>query len=57
MEKLKFLKKLSKFRSIILIMLDIFCIFVAYTLGVLLVSNDTLFNMSDYYINRTTKTS
>ena len=56
MEKLKFLKKLSKFRSIILIMLDIFCIFVAYTLGVLLVSNDTLFNMSDYYINRTTKT-
>ena len=52
MEKLKFLKKLSRFRNIILIVTDILCIAIAYILGVLLVSEDTLFNMSSYYINR-----
>ena len=56
MEKFKFLKKLSKFRSIILVALDIACIIIAYTLGVLLVSEDTLFNMSDYYVNRLSRT-
>ena len=52
MEKLKFLKKLSRFRNVILIVTDILCITIAYILGVLLVSEDTLFNMSSYYINR-----
>ena len=52
MEKLKFLKKLSRFRNIILIVADIMCIAIAYFLGVLLVSDDTLFNLSSYYANR-----
>lgn len=56
MEKFKFLKRLSKFRSIILVALDIACIIIAYTLGVFLVSDDTLFNMSEYYTNRLSRT-
>ena len=52
MKKFKFLKKLSKFRNLILIVTDILCIAVAYFLGVLLVSEDTLFNLSSYYANR-----
>ena len=52
MKKFKFLKKLSRFRNIILIVADIMCIAVAYFLGVLLVSDDTLFNLSEYYLNR-----
>ena len=53
---MKFLKRLSKFRSLILIILDLLCILVAYFLGVILISNDTLFDLSDYYTNRLTKT-
>ncbi len=52
MKKFKFLKKLSKFRNIILIATDILCIAIAYFLGVLLVSEDTLFDISSYYANR-----
>ena len=52
MEKLKFLKRLSRFRNVILIVADIMCIAIAYFLGVLLVSEDTLFNISSYYANR-----
>lgn len=51
-KKLNFLKRLSRFRNIILIVLDILCIAVAYFFGVLLVSEDTLFNISSYYANR-----
>ena len=53
MEKIK---KLSKFRNIILVILDICCIAVAYFLGVLLVSEDTLFNISEYYAYRLSRT-
>ena len=56
MKKLKFLKKISKFRNLILIVLDILCIALAYFLGVMLVSEDTLFNMSEYYTNRLART-
>ena len=52
MKKFKFLKRLSKYRNLILIVMDMLCIAVAYFLGVLLVSDDTLFNLSSYYANR-----
>ena len=52
MKKLEFLKRLSKFRNLILVAMDILCIIVAYVLGVLLISEDTLFNISPYYAKR-----
>lgn len=52
MKEFKFLKRLSKYRNIILIVMDMLCIAAAYFLGVLLVSDDTLFNLSSYYANR-----
>ena len=52
MKKFKFLKRLSKYRNLILIVMDMLCIAVAYFFGVLLVSDDTLFNLSSYYANR-----
>lgn len=52
MKKFKFLKRLSKYRNFILIVMDMLCIAVAYFLGVLLVSDDTIFNLSSYYANR-----
>ncbi len=53
---MKFLKRLSKFRNIILIAADLMCILIAYFLGVILISNDTLFDMSAYYTSRLTRT-
>lgn len=53
---MKFLKRLSKFRNIILIVADLMCILIAYFLGVILISSDTIFDMSSYYTNRLTKT-
>lgn len=52
MKKLEFLKRLSKFRNLILVAMDILCIIVAYVLGVLLISEDSFFNISSYYANR-----
>ena len=52
MEKLK---KLSKFRNIILVILDIFCIAFAYYLGVVLITgNIYVFNDKAYYAPRLT---
>ena len=52
MEKLK---KLSKFRNIILVILDIFCIAFAYYLGVVLITgNIYIFNDTEYYAPRLT---
>ncbi len=48
MEKIK---KLIKYRTVILIMLDIFCIAFAYYLGVVLIT-DSVYSLSDYYIRR-----
>ena len=54
MEKLK---KLSKFRNIILVILDIFCIAFAYYLGVVLITgNIYVFNDKAYYAPRLTST-
>lgn len=53
---MKILKKLSKFRNAILIILDLLCILIAYFLGVILISNDTLFDLSAYYTNRLVRT-
>lgn len=50
------LKRLSKFRSIILILADLMCILIAYFLGVVLISNDTIFDLSNYYTNRLIRT-
>ena len=48
MEKLK---SLSKYRNFILIIMDMFCIALAYYLGTVLIT-DTVFNFSDYYFQR-----
>lgn len=53
---MKFLKNLSKFRNVILIILDLLCILIAYFLGVILISNDTIFDLSSYYTDRLTRT-
>jgi len=45
------IKKLIKYRTVILIMLDIFCIAFAYYLGVVLIT-DSVYSLSDYYIRR-----
>lgn len=49
MEKIK---KLSKYRTIILIVLDIACIAFAYYLGVVLMTPTAMFDISDYYTKR-----
>ncbi len=53
MEKIK---KLSKYRTIILILLDIACIVIAYYLGMLLVSESSVFKISEYYMDKFSKT-
>ena len=53
---MEFLKRLSKFRNVILIIADLMCILIAYFLGVILISNDTIFDLSTYYATRLTKT-
>lgn len=52
MEKIK---KLSKYRSFILIILDIFCIAFAYYMGVVLIT-DSVFKLEPYYVRRLTQT-
>jgi len=52
MEKIK---KLSKYRSFILIILDILCIAFAYYLGVVLIT-DSVFKLEMYYVRRLTQT-
>ncbi|MBQ7410828.1 MAG: polysaccharide biosynthesis protein [Clostridia bacterium] len=47
---------MSKFRNVILIILDLLCILIAYFLGVILISNDTIFDLSSYYTDRLTRT-
>ena len=51
MEKIK---KLSKYRNIILILMDIFCIAFAYYLGVVLIT-DSIYNINQYYSVRLSK--
>lgn len=48
MEKVK---KLSKYRDVILVMMDCFCIVFAYYLGAVLLQ-DTIFNFSEYYTSK-----
>ena len=52
---MKGLKKLSKFRNIILTIADIFCIAFAYILGTALVT-DFFLGFDKYYLNRLSKT-
>ena len=47
--------KLSKYRSFILIILDILCIAFAYYLGVVLIT-DSVFKLEAYYVRRLTQT-
>ena len=47
------LKKFSKFRNLILMFLDMFCIAFAYYLGTVLIT-DSILNFDDYYIKRLT---
>lgn len=52
MEKIK---KLGKYRNIILVLMDIFCIALAYYLGVVIIT-DTVFKLEPYYVKRLTQT-
>lgn len=52
---MKGLKKLSKFRNIILTLADIFCVAFAYILGTALVT-DFFLDFDKYYLNRLSKT-
>ena len=52
MEKIK---KLVKYRTAILMILDIFCIAFAYYLGVVLIT-DSVYSLSNYYIRRLSNT-
>ncbi len=52
MEKIK---KLGKYRNIILILMDIFCIALAYYLGVVIIT-DTVFKIDPYYVKRLSQT-
>ena len=45
------IKRLSKYRDIILVVLDCVCIFLAYYIGAVLIQ-DSVLNFSDYYSNR-----
>ena len=49
------LKKLSRFRNIILVLLDILCILIAYYLGVVLITN-SVFNIPEYYRGKLLRT-
>jgi len=49
------IKKLGKYRNIILVLMDIFCIALAYYLGVVIIT-DTVFKLEPYYVKRLTQT-
>lgn len=51
----KKLRELSKYRNLILTILDILCIIVAYYVGTILIT-DSVLNLSDYYVSRLIKT-
>ena len=53
MEKLK---KLSKYRNLILVVVDCFCIIFAYYLGAVLIQ-DSVLNFSEYYLERVIKSA
>lgn len=48
------LKKLIKYRNVMLIFLDMMCIAVAYIMGTLLITGDVKEFLGEYYIKRTT---
>jgi len=50
------IKKLSKYRTIILVLLDIACIVIAYYLGMVLVSESSVYKISGYYMDKFSKT-
>lgn len=52
---MKIIKKLSKYRNLILMLLDSLCIAIAYYLGTVLIT-DTLVNFNEYYTTRMLKT-
>lgn len=49
------IKKLGKYRNIILVIMDIFCIAFAYYLGVVIIT-DTVFKIEPYYVKRLSQT-
>lgn len=49
------IKKLGKYRNIILVLMDIFCIALAYYLGVVIIT-DTVFKIDPYYVKRLSQT-
>ena len=51
----KKLRELSKYRNLILTILDVLCIIVAYYVGTILIT-DSVLNLSDYYVSRLIKT-
>lgn len=53
---MEFLKKLSKYRNFILILCDVFCIFLAYYIGAILISESKGFLLDKYYTERLLKT-
>lgn len=52
---MKFLRSLSKYRNLILIVMDVLCIIAAYYLGTVLIT-DQFTNFSEYYRKRATTT-
>lgn len=50
------IKKIGKYRTIILILMDILCISIAYYLGAILTTDTTLFEISPYYAYRVSRT-
>ena len=50
---MRYLKKLIKYRNILLMIMDILCIVVAYVLGTLLITGSSAEFFSEYYIRRT----
>ena len=50
------IKKISKYRTIILILMDTLCITIAYYLGAILTTDTTLFEVSHYYAYRISRT-
>ena len=53
---MNFLKNLSKYRDIILIILDCLCIAFSYYIGAVILQ-DSLYNFSAYYVNKVIYTS
>ena len=53
---MEILKKLSKYRNIILILCDMICIFFAYYIGAILISDGNSLILDKYYAERVLKT-